>query len=188
MPEEFNGPRLGPSLQKFRKDHGLTLDALARSSGISKSMLSQIEREQANPTLATVWALAAAMKIDVSELIGLRHTEQRVRIDVTSASFTPEIRTEDGLCVLRILSPADRADKLEWYELAIAPGGALVSAPHGRGTREHITVFEGSLCVEASGERQLVPTGATARYAADVEHAIRNENDAPARGFLVVNI
>ena len=164
----------------------MTLDTLAKASGVSKSMLSQVERGQTNPTLATVWALAAAMKVDVSELIGVRHSEQRVRIEIASASFTPEIRTEDGLCVLRILSPADRADNLEWYELNVAPGGALVSAPHVRGTREHLTVLNGTLDVTAATETHHVPEGATARYPADIEHALRNKGKRPAKALLVV--
>ena len=164
----------------------MTLDSLAQVSGVSKSMLSQIERGQANPTLATVWTLAQAMNVDVSELIGVQHSEKRVRIDIASASFTPEIRTDDGLCVLRILSPADRVDKLEWYELVVAPGGALVSAPHSRGTREHLTVQRGGLDVIAASERQHVPAGATARYPADVEHRLVNTGEVEARAFLVV--
>lgn len=126
------------------------------------------------------------MKIDVSELIGARGSEQRVRIDVASASFTPEIRTDDGLCILRILSPADRADTFECYELTIAPGGALESNPHVRGTREHLTVLEGSLDVVAANEVQPLPLGATARYPADVAHIIRNISDQQARALLVM--
>jgi XRE family transcriptional regulator, regulator of sulfur utilization len=179
-------PQIGPFLQQFRKHHGMTLDALAKASGVSKSMLSQIERGQTNPTIATVWALAAALKVDVSELIGVRHGEPRVRIEVASASFTPEIRTEDGLCILRILSPADRADSLEWYELNFAPGGALVSASHARGTREHLTALDGALEITAGGETQDLPPGATARYPADVDHAIRNHGDRPVKALLVV--
>jgi len=186
MSQDASAPQIGPYLKQFRKRNAMTLDALAKTSGVSKSMLSQIERAQANPTLATVWALAAAMKIDVSELIGVRGSEQRVRIDVASASFTPEIRTDDGLCILRILSPADRADTFEWYELTIAPGGALESTPHARGTREHLTVLEGSLEVVAANEVQPLPLGATARYPADVAHSIRNISDQPARALLVM--
>ena len=149
-------------------------------------MLSQIERGQTNPTLATVWALARALKVDVSELIGVQPPEVRVRIEIASASFTPEIRTEDGRCVLRILSPADRAGSIEWYTLSVSPGGALVSAPHARGTFEHLTVLEGVLDVGVAGETQTVAAGATARYPADIEHEIRNVADHPAQALLVV--
>jgi transcriptional regulator with XRE-family HTH domain len=183
---DVSSPAIGPTVQHYRKRNGMTLDALSSASGVSRSMLSQIERGTTNPTLATVWALSHALKVDISELIGVRHTDQRVRIDVASPSFTPEIRTEDGLCVLRILSPADRADSFEWYELSIAPGGALVSAPHAHGTREHLTVLDGELTVVSATERSAIITGATARYPADVPHEILNAGDVPARALLVV--
>jgi quercetin dioxygenase-like cupin family protein len=149
-------------------------------------MLSMIERGQTNPTLATVWALAQALNVELSEMIGVQSPSRQVRIDVASPAFTPEIRNDDGLCVLRILSPADRVDSLEWYELRFEPQGALVSAAHGRGTREHLTVLEGELRVQAGDETSLVTTGATARYPADVSHEIRNTGDRPARAILVV--
>lgn len=173
-------------VQHLRKRRNLTLDALAGLSGVSRSMLSQIERGQTNPTIATLWALSDALGVEISELIGTRKAERRVRIDLTPASYVPEIRTEDGLCVMRILSPTDRVGSLEWYELNFAPGGALVSEPHARGSHEHLTVLEGQLTVEVGGERSLVGPGATARYPVDLPHCIRNEGEIAARALLVV--
>lgn len=178
-------PPLGPRLQQLRKSRNLTLDVLARMSGVSRSMLSQIERGQANPTLGTIWALAEALHVDVSEMIGANKVGARVRIDISSPSFTPEIRSEDGSCVLKILSPAERVGSVEWYELRIAPGGELRSEPHARGSMEHLTVLEGKLEVEAADQRAAVELGATARYPADVPHCIRNSDKKPARALLI---
>jgi len=184
--ELSQAPALGPRLQQMRKQRGLTLEALARLSGVSRSMLSQVERGQTNPTLGTVWALAEALHTDVSELIGANRTQRRTRIDVSSAAYTPEIRSEDGLCRLKILSPADRVGSLEWYELNIEPGGVLRSEPHARGTMEHLTVLAGQLAVEAGSERATVHEGATARYAVDVAHCITNPSKRSAKALLVV--
>ena len=183
---DVGSPEVGPFVRSHRQKLGLTLDELAKKSGVSKSMLSMIERGQTNPTLATVWALAQALNVDVSEMIGVQKPARHVRIDVASPAFTPEIRTEDGLCILRILSPADRVDSLEWYEVHFAPGAALASAAHSHGTREHLTVLSGELQVEADGEKAAIGEGATARYPADVVHEIRNEGPEPARALLVV--
>ncbi|WP_237155513.1 helix-turn-helix domain-containing protein [Oryzibacter oryziterrae] len=187
MADETGSPQIGPLVQQIRKRAGLTLDSLASLSGVSRSMLSQIERGQTNPTLATVWALANALRVDMSELIGARKVQERQgHIDIASPTFTPEIRTEDGLCVLRILSPAERADSLEWYELRISPGGSLRSAAHAPGAREHLTVLDGQLDVLSGAERASVVAGATARYHADVAHEIANPGDQPARALLIV--
>ncbi len=179
-------PDVGQFVRHRRKELRLTLEALAKQSGVSTSMLSLIERGETNPTLATVWALARTLDVDVSEMIGVQKSDRAVRIDNVSPTATPELRTEDGLCVLRILSPADRADTLEWYDLKVAPGGVLASAAHARGTREHLTVLEGELQLLSGSEQSVVIEGATARYPADVPHEIRNAGALTARGFLVV--
>ena len=63
-------PQIGPYLKQFRKRNGKTLDDLAKGSGVSKSMLSQIERNQANPTVAVVWRLANALGVPLADLLG----------------------------------------------------------------------------------------------------------------------
>ncbi len=181
-------PDVGQFIRNRRKGLRLTLEGLAERSGVSTSMLSVIERGETNPTLATVWALARALDVDVSEMIGVQKSDRAVRIDNVSPTATPELRTEDGLCVLRILSPADRADTLEWYDIKVAPGGVLASGPHARGTREHLTVLDGELQILSGSEQSVVIKGATARYPADVPHEIRNVGSLPARGLLVVTI
>lgn len=183
---EVGSPQIGPFILQFRKQQAMTLDTLAKLSGVSRSMLSQIERGQTNPTLATVWALANALKVELSELIGARPSEPQPLIEVASAAFTPEIRTDDATCTLRILSPADRAGSLEWYDIRVEPGGALVSSAHTHGTREHLTIIEGMLSITIGNEQASVPTGATARYAADVPHEIRNPSSTTARALLMV--
>jgi XRE family transcriptional regulator, regulator of sulfur utilization len=181
-----NPPALGAHIQQLRKRGNLTLDVLAKLSGVSKSMLSQIERGQTNPTIGTVWALAEALAVDVSELIDVRKTDRRIRIDVSQPSYVPEIRSEDGLCVMRILSPADKAGALEWYELNFAPSGCLNSEPHTRGRTEDLSVLEGELAVNADNQQSVVQAGGVARYPADVAHRIENLSEKPARALLVV--
>ncbi len=186
MSKRETPPAIGPRLQHLRKERGLTLDELALASGVSRSMLSQIERGQANPTLATVWHLAHALSLELSDLVGVQRVERRGQIDVTAASFVPEIRTEDGQCILRILSPADKVGAMEFYHLTIAPRGELVSEAHARGSSEHLTVLDGELEVVSADMTATVGLGAIARYRVDVPHAIRNLTSAPAQALLVV--
>lgn len=180
-------PPLGPHIRQLRKKRRLTLEQLAAQSGVSRSMLSQIERGEANPTFATLWNLTRALSIDLSELVTSRAAAAPPSaIEVVGAHFTPEIRSEDGLCTLRILSPAQSAGRMEWYEVLMAPGAALSSDPHARGAMEHLTVIEGDLEVVSGGARNRAAAGATLRYAADVAHEIRNDGNASARALLVV--
>ncbi|WP_416762974.1 helix-turn-helix domain-containing protein [Roseateles sp. So40a] len=183
--EKLEPPRVGATLQSLRQAQGLSLDELSRRAGVSKSMLSQIERNQANPTVAVVWRLANALRVELSELLG-GERPAAPSIEMVAAHATPGLSSPDGLCRLRILGPIDLAGNFEWYELTVQPGGALESAAHEPGSREHLSVLSGELEVTALGSRQMVKTGETARYAVDGAHAIRNLSKKAATALLVV--
>ncbi len=183
--EAAEPPRVGEALAALRAKRALSLDELSRRAGVSKSMLSQIERNQANPTVAVVWRLAHALGVEISELLEGAKPAQ-AGIDWVQAHATPSLASPDGLARLRILGPIELAGQYEWYELIVQPGGVLASQPHEPGSREHLSVLSGNLLVEAGTHRQTLQLGETARYAADQPHAIRNPSDTLAVGLLVV--
>jgi len=178
-------PRVGAALAALRQGRGLSLDELSRQAGVSKSMLSQIERHQANPTVAVVWRLATALGVGVGELLG----EQRPAAPLLAtvpAHATPTLSSPDGKCELRILGPIELAGQFEWYALTVQAGGMLASQPHEPGSREHLSVQAGALEVQAGTETARVRHGETARYAVDVPHSIHNPGRAVAHALLVV--
>jgi len=178
-------PEVGATLQKLRLARTLTLDDLSRAAGVSKSMLSQIERETANPTIAVAWRLANALGVGIGELLASQ-TRQAEAIRVLEAHEQPTLAGDHAGYVLRILGPMELAGKFEWYELTLAAGGALASTPHDPGVSEHLTVLHGALEVDVGGEKKKLRSGATARYQADCAHSIRNPGKNEARALLVV--
>lgn len=184
-PKKTAPPEVGATLQKMRLARDLTLEDLSRAAGVSKSMLSQIEREKANPTIAVAWRLANALGVSIAELLSteVRHVEA---IHILDAHETPTLPGDHSGYVLRILGPMELAGKFEWYELTLAPGGALVSNPHDPGTMEHLTLVHGALEIEVEGEKKKLKLGGTARYHADKSHAIRNTGKTEAKALLVV--
>jgi transcriptional regulator with XRE-family HTH domain len=183
-----DAPKIGPVIQKERKERHLTLDRLAAISGVSRSMLSQIERGEANPTFAVLWSLTQALGIDFSQLIagGITHQRKAEAIELVTLALTPEIKSPDGAWRLRILSSPALAGRIEWYEVEIAPGCKLQSAPHAPGTFEHLTAHSDGLLVETELGRQALKTGETARYRADVGHEIANSGENLAKALMVV--
>ncbi|HEY8024276.1 MAG TPA: XRE family transcriptional regulator [Burkholderiaceae bacterium] len=178
-------PEVGATLQKLRLARGLTLDDLSRAAGVSKSMLSQIEREKANPTIAVAWRLSNALGIGIGELLS-DETREVEAIRILDAHETPTLPGDHAGYVLRILGPMELAGKFEWYELTLAPGGELVSQPHDPGAMEHLTVLHGALDVEVDGTKKKLKLGGTARYQADRSHAIRNTGKTEAKALMVV--
>jgi XRE family transcriptional regulator, regulator of sulfur utilization len=181
-------PKVGETIHALRQAKQLSLDELSRRSGVSKSMLSQIERNQANPTVAIVWRLATALDVPISDLLAVSRTAAP-QITVVGAHAHPSLASSDGKCQLRILGPLDSAGAFEWYELSIQPGGKLESQPHEPGSREHLTVFSGAIGVTSAGVTEKLKAGETARYAADVPHTIANSvntGKVAATALLVV--
>lgn len=179
-------PEVGHVLQSLRLSRNLTLDDLARSSGVSKSVLSQIERDRTNPTLGTLWRLAQALDVEIEDLLRRRKTSPG--ISILDEHNTPILRSSDRRCTIRILGPLELTGRVEWYEMRFESHGALVSEPHEPGTTEHLTVLEGQLEVESGPhhERSTLGLGQTARYRADQPHAIRNPFDHRALCMVIV--
>lgn len=179
-------PNIGPRIKAIRKQRKLTLDALSEQSGVSKSVLSELENAKGNPTFATLWSVAKALGIDLSQLTDDASEVARAALEVLTDHFTPEIKSRDGNCVLRILGPAPLIGAFEWYDITVAPGGVLKSAPHAPGTWEHLTATRGAFEVASGDLVQRIGPGDTVRYPADIAHRIANPGDQPATGFLVV--
>ena len=178
-------PEVGATLQRMRLERGLTLEDLSRTAGVSKSMLSQIEREKANPTIAVAWRLANALGVSIAELLS-SEVPKIDSIRIMEPHETPTLPGEHAGYVLKILGPMELAGRYEWYELTLAPGGALVSTSHDPGTTEHLTLLHGSVEVEVDGNKRKLKIGGTARYEADKNHAIRNIGKAEAKALMVV--
>jgi transcriptional regulator with XRE-family HTH domain len=178
-------PKVGESLHRLRMARRMTLEELARIAGVSKSMLSEIERDKANPTIAMAWRLATALGLTLNQLFapGGRDAET---VQVVGRHATPTLGESGNSHVLRILGPMELAGRFEWYDLTLAPGGALESQGHDLGTVEHLTVRTGAVDVRVGEVTRHVRGGETARYPADHAHAITNAGTVPAHALLVV--
>ena len=176
--------RMATRLKEARTEQGLSLDAVAALSGVSRSMVSQIERGASSPTIATLWNLTQALGVDFAGLMDGEEASHDL-IEVQTDAATPAIESRGTGCRIRILSPPESAGNHEVYELIFAPGGVLDSGAHGPGAREHLTVIEGRLSVTSGDAHRDLSTGDTARYPADVSHRVRARG-GPARAFLIV--
>jgi transcriptional regulator with XRE-family HTH domain len=180
-------PAVGSKLQEIRKAQKLSLDELSRRAGVSKSMLSEVERNQANPTVGVLWRLASALGISLTDLLTNDGANRAVpTVELVPAHSIPVTTSNDGKCSLRILGPIALAGRVEWYELAVEPGGVLASEAHEAGAREHLSVLSGTLTVQAADSSKVLKAGDSARYAVDVQHSIRNAGKGLAKAVLVV--
>jgi quercetin dioxygenase-like cupin family protein len=147
-------------------------------------MLSQIEREQANPTLAVTVKIASAFGLTVADLVEQSHAAPNIQ--VIRANDRGHIFREDADCTIRTLSPLNLEKDVELYEVRLTAGGTLKSAAHFEGTREFLTVQKGVVRLLSDSEESILSKGDSASYKADVPHQIANDGRTEAIVFLVV--
>jgi transcriptional regulator with XRE-family HTH domain len=170
-------------VRSLRKSKGFTLEQLASLSGVSRSMLSQIERGAANPTLGVAFRIAQAFGMSLGDLVDV--PAGCGRIDVVRATDRSSLFRDDDQCRIRTLSPLHLEKDVEFYELTLKIGGSLVSAPHFEGTREFLTIEQGLVRLVSGEESSELGPGDSAHYPADVPHRIENLGPSEAVAFLV---
>ena len=177
------GPDLAARIRALRAQRGWSLSRLSGLCGVSRSMLSEIERGQANPTVAVALAIATALGMSIDALVA--PTAARPAIVAIRADDPYYIYRSDADCSIRTLSPLTPDRRLEFYEVVLQAGGALQSAPHFTGTQEHLTVGRGRVRLEVAEDSVELRAGDSAAYPADRVHAIVNSGRGPAVIYLI---
>ena len=175
--------QLGKTVQRLRKAYNLSLSDLAEQSGVAKSIISQIERNETNPTLATIWRLSQALDVSIERF--LASSEDHPFIEKLSRGDTPLLVSEDGKVRLAIIGWIKTVEWLQWYDLVAEPGGVLESDGHQRGSIECLSVVSGTFEVEAGDVVERAGPGETLRYRCDRRHIVRNAGAEPAHATLV---
>src|SRR5580658_10807756 len=142
------GRRVAENLRQRRKARGMSLDDLARSSGVSRAALSQVETCKSNPTVGLLWKIAVGLGVPFAELIG----EKRTGATVLRRGDAQVLRSLDGKLESRPLSPAGSSPLVELYELRLSARSTHASEAHAPGTREIVVVLTGSLRLRVGEE------------------------------------
>ncbi|GLK71141.1 transcriptional regulator [Ancylobacter dichloromethanicus] len=175
--------QLGRTIQRLRKAYNLSLSELSEQSGVAKSIISQIERNETNPTLATVWRLSQALDMSIDRFMAA--TDDEPFVEHLTRADTPILVSEDGKCRLTITGWIKTVEWLQWFDFVAGPGGELVSDGHQRGSVECLSVLAGELQVECGDVVETARAGETLRYRCDRRHIIRNMGTEPAHATMV---
>ncbi|MDB2437547.1 XRE family transcriptional regulator [Hellea sp.] len=176
--------KLGKTIQRLRMADKMSLGDLSVSSGVAKSMISQIEKNEANPSLATLSRLSQALGTSVQAMVA-SGSDGSALVQKASIHDTPILRSEDDLCELRIIGSVETVQWVQWYDFRAKPGGILESSPHPEGSVENLTILSGEVKVQVADESWSAKAGETLRYRADRPHSIRNIGDTPVHATMV---
>jgi len=176
--------KLGQTILRLRTADKLSLGELSEMSGVAKSMISQIEKNETNPSLATLSRLSLALKTSVEAMVSAEEN-QDVLVEKLFVQDIPLLKSEDGLCELRIIGSVDTLQWVQWYDFRAEPGGILKSSPHPAGSVENLSILAGEVTVEVGSKSWTAKAGETIRYRGDFEHSLTNTGDTPAHATMV---
>jgi transcriptional regulator with XRE-family HTH domain len=176
------GRRVAENLRQRRKGRGLSLDDLARASGVSRAALSQIETRKTNPTVGLLWKIAVGLGVPFTELIG----EPTGSVSILRRGEAQVLRSLDGKLESRPLAPAGSSPLVELYELRLSARASHASEAHARGTREIVVVLSGLLRMRLGEETFDLAAGDSISFPADTPHAYENPGSSEARYHNVI--
>ncbi|MES1936008.1 helix-turn-helix domain-containing protein [Salinisphaera hydrothermalis] len=177
-------PSIGDRLRQLRRRTGLSLDACARRTGISKAMLGQVERGESSPTIATLWKIATGLDVSLSYFLSATSEGGADRIHHAA---TDGGHADSAGMRTQTLWPYDAALGFEMFAVEFAPGSTSTSSPHAAGTVEHVVLLEGELTIEVGGRIHELAAGDVLQFAADRVHRYHNPGAHAARAHDLIH-
>ena len=178
-------PAIGVNVKRQRLEQKMSLDKLAIASGVSKAMLSQIESAKVNPTIATMWKIAHALKVDFNLLLKGKGDKVR-KFEINRHEDLTTLDADEEGVHINVLSPITMAEDLELYILTFQPDSILTSSPHYPDTEEFLTVLEGEIEVTAGKNKTNLKKNDVLIYQCDINHSIKNLSKKQSKVYLVV--
>jgi transcriptional regulator with XRE-family HTH domain len=153
------------NIRRLRQEAGLTLAELAQVAGLGKSTLAQLESGKGNPSVETLWAIAAALRVPFGRLV----EDDRPAVTVVRASEQPAVTSTETGQIGRLLAAAPRRGTFELYAMDIA-GAARHADAHHAGVVEYLLVVDGAVRAGPESAPIELHAGDLITFPADVPH------------------
>lgn len=161
------------------------MEALAERSGVSRAMISKVERGEKNPTLMVAARLAEGFGVTLSQLAGM---EERREVIVTPRAKRMVMRDPETGFERQLLSPGGGPRGIEFIRNVIPEGSTSGDFPaHHEGVEEYIVVERGRLRAVLGGEEYSLEEGDSIYFEADVTHRFDNIGEGECSYYLVIS-
>jgi transcriptional regulator with XRE-family HTH domain len=170
---------LARNLKHLRDARGLTQQQMAKLCGLPRPTWANLESGVANPTLAVLSRVAAALQVSIEELISTPRGSARFHGRDSLSVRRP------GTALVRKLLP-DPIPGIEADRMELPPGGRFTGVPHTAGTREYLTCESGAILLVVSGEEYRLDPGDVVSFRGDQRHSYANPGATPAVGYSLV--
>ncbi|MFI7639708.1 helix-turn-helix domain-containing protein [Nonomuraea sp. NPDC049400] len=176
---------LGARLRAHRRARGLALERLAELSGVSRSMVSDVERGAKTPTVLVLDRLATALGTSIARLLDESRGEEAVVLRKTRQRVVHDPAGWER----RILSPVLPGVEFEFMRTILGPGvDAGEFSPHPPGSREYVAVESGRLTLTIDGERYMLDAGDSVYYPGNCRHGFVNDAGSECVYYLVMDL
>lgn len=170
---DYLSHNIAVNLKRIRLSRGMSLDLVSEQTGVSKSMLAQIEKDRANPSLNVVGKIASGLRVKVEELLGtLPLSSSLVHLEDLVPTKEAEGKYRVWTCF-----PYEDNQVFEIYRIEIEPGFSYVSGGHGEKTLEYVFVLEGELVIESGEESHRLTPEDMFRFGTEQNHRYCNQGD-----------
>ncbi len=156
--------------KKIREQKKLTLDSAASITGVSRSMLAQIEKGEVNPTISVLWKIANGYKVSFTSLVENNNNT----ISVIKESDINPLTENDDQYINYPIFLFNENTLFETYRIVIKEGGSLSSQPHLNCSEEYITVFSGQVEINVEDKSFCLSKGDSIKFQANVPHSYKN--------------
>lgn len=170
-------------IRNWRKEKKLSLDELSRRASVSKGMLVEIEKGAANPSIAILCKLAAALGVSVADIVNVA-SEPQVHL-IEEAAIPVLWQGEKGGSA-RLLAGTAGPDMIELWRWEMQPGESFSSPGHPAGTFELLHVEAGVLTLKVEESVMQVVAGASAVAKTDAAHSYVNDGKSVLRFTMTV--
>jgi len=174
---DYINQNIAINLKKIRIGKKLSLDETAEQTGVSKSMLAQIERGEANPSIGCLGKIVSGLRVGLNELLETPRMESYY-ISKTELIPTKEVEGQYAVCTY---FPYEKDRQFEIYGMEIHPNGTYYSGSHGEKTVEYLTVAAGKLTLELPEQKFEIMPGDAFRFDSDKEHWYCNYGEEVVR-------
>jgi transcriptional regulator with XRE-family HTH domain len=174
---------VGANLRRLRRQHRISLEELARQSGVSRAMIGQVEQGKSMPSIKTLWQVAQALGVSVAWF--LEPDEGRHVLLIPAPEQSPEILAP-GEGELRSLLQAGDVLTDAFYELRLAAGGALSLPASTQLRRVNVAVATGTLQVEVNDTRHQVHPREALQYGSAEALVWRNLGQVQVQAFVTI--
>ncbi len=184
-PQTTMEQRIAAGLQQRREALGLSVNDLALRSGVSRAMISKIERVEASPTASLLGRLCNALGLTLSSLIA--SAEAAPPMPLARAKSQPLWRDPETGLRRTMVSPVNSGSRVEIVQIELPPGAAVTYERQQVSQYEqHILVLEGALSVSTEGQSVTLDAGDCLFRQVGPGHRFANEARRMCRYLVVI--